>query len=78
MYLKQAGSEAETFVCNVELKFMLLIKSAVKVCSKGLPELGHTFEQPACCELAVSHGLRQWPQKRSTIWETGNPHVSEQ
>jgi len=34
--LKQIGSEAETFVCNVELMFMLLIKSAVKVCSKGL------------------------------------------
>jgi len=64
MYWKQAGSEAETFV---------LIKSAVKVCSKGLPELGHTFEQPACCELAVSHGPRQWPQKHITIWGTGNP-----
>jgi hypothetical protein len=33
---------------------MLLIKSAVKVCSKGLSELGHAFEQSACCELVMS------------------------
>ena len=76
--MKQTGSEAKTSVCNVELMFMLLIKSAVKVCSKGLPELGHTFEQPACCELAVSCDPHQWPHKHITKWVTGNPHVSEQ
>jgi len=75
--LKQTGSEAQTFVRNVELMFMLLIKSVVKVCSKGLPELGHTFEQPACCELAVSRDP-QWPRKHITMWGMGNPHVSEQ
>lgn len=57
---------------------MVLIKSAVKVCSKGLPELGHTFEQPACYELAVNCDPHQWPHKHITIWGTGNPHVSEQ
>jgi len=72
-YLKQTGPEALT-----ELMFMLLIKSAVKVCSKGLPDLGHTFEQPACCELAVSHDPQQWPCKHITMWGTGNPHDSEQ
>jgi hypothetical protein len=32
---------------------MLSVKNAVKVHSKGLSGLGHTFEQSVCCELVV-------------------------
>jgi hypothetical protein len=53
MCVKQAGPEVKPFVCNTELMFMLLIKSALKVHSKGLSELGLTLEQPVCCELVL-------------------------